>query len=113
MTRWQLVPVEATGEQCKAFTDLALHGDVLSEGGWHGYARNQYTAMLSAAPAPDDAAVERVARAMLADMQRQTALQNGVSCDYEDLSGVAVLCMNLVVRETARAAIAALLGEQG
>jgi hypothetical protein len=40
---------EPTGPMRKAFVDLALHGDVLSHGGWDGYARDQWQTMIDAA----------------------------------------------------------------
>lgn len=49
---WALVPVEPTEAMQRAFVDLALHGDVLSHGGWTGYARDQWSAMLAASPRP-------------------------------------------------------------
>lgn len=33
----------------RKFVDLALHGDVLKHGGWQGYARDQWQAMIDAA----------------------------------------------------------------
>jgi hypothetical protein len=44
------LPVEPTEAMVKAFVDLALHGDVLSHGGWPGYAREQWRVMVAAAP---------------------------------------------------------------
>lgn len=44
------LPVEPTDAIVKAFVDLALHGDVLSHGGWPGYAREQWRMMVAAAP---------------------------------------------------------------
>lgn len=70
---WRLVPVEATEAMCAAFTDAALRGSVHGAGGWHGYAREQWATMLSAAPTPEvpsreagdvAAAEDRVIRAM-------------------------------------------------
>lgn len=33
----------------KSFVDQALHGDVLSHGGWQGYAKDQWRAMIDKA----------------------------------------------------------------
>lgn len=49
---WKVVPVEATLEMQRAFTDAALKGSVHGAGGWHGYAREQWAVMLDAAPTP-------------------------------------------------------------
>ena len=51
---------------------------------------------------------QRVAEALLADLQRQAAVQLGVRCDYEALSGAADLEMTVIVGELAHAAIRAL-----
>jgi len=39
---------EPTDPMMQAFVDLALHGDVLSHGGWKGYARDQWQTMIDA-----------------------------------------------------------------
>lgn len=38
-----------TGAMVNAFVHKALHGDVLSHGGWPGYAKDQWQAMLQSA----------------------------------------------------------------
>jgi hypothetical protein len=53
------LPTEADDAMVKAFVDLALHGDVLSHGGWPGYARDQWRVMVAAAP-PASSFQERV-----------------------------------------------------
>ena len=53
------LPVEPTDAMVKAFVELALHGDVLSHGGWPGYARDQWRVMVAAAP-PAPSFQERV-----------------------------------------------------
>lgn len=47
---WELVPVEPTEAMQRAFTEKALTGSVHGAGGWHGYAREQWAAMLATAP---------------------------------------------------------------
>lgn len=127
MTRWKLVPVEATGEQVEAAMatpgmsaiDAVVHtqaarGYPLSADAFPGGVsplHQAYTAMLSAAPAPD-AVVEMVARA-LCEQQCRIALFDTQPGVMEAVIASEVGAAWPAFVGPARAAIAALLGEQG
>lgn len=106
MTRWQLVPVEADlNMQDKATTIVVEDG----RGGTTALnwpeAASVYTAMLSAAPAPDDdAVIETAARAL--DKLDQDECGLGAWDDHKQQ-------VRVYRMQQARAAIDALLGEQG
>lgn len=51
---WVLVPVEPTEEMIDRFVSRALCVSVHGDGGWSKYAREQWSAMLSAVPALPD-----------------------------------------------------------
>lgn len=49
---WKLVPVEPTEAMIDRFVSRALCVSVSGDGGWSGYGRSQWSAMLAASPEP-------------------------------------------------------------
>ncbi len=110
MTRWKLVPVEATGKQVDAGCYACVRPFNNSGGTFLDDPRPIYTAMLSAAPAPDDAVIETVAKVLYEEDDPWHKAWPWPDLNPEAQGGAATAD---VYRRLARAAIAALLGEQG
>lgn len=111
MTRWKLVPVEADlNMQDKATTIVIEDG----RGGTTALnwpeATRVYSAMLSAAPAPDDAVIETVAKVLYEEDDPWHKAWPWPDLNPEAQGGAATAD---VYRRLARAVIDALLGEQG
>lgn len=104
MTRWKLVPVEATGEMVAAYQDGCIFLTKREREIDAGALRAAWQDMLSAAPAPDDAVIETAARAL--DKLDQDECGLGAWDDHKQQ-------VRDYRMQQARAAIAALLGEQG